>query len=178
MNRTWARLALAAAGYVLSFVLSFGVVQLRYLFLDPAVVEASSGMYAFGDLLWGLLLGGLLSLVPTWLLLRALGDDARLRGLLSWACLAWAATAPVSPVMLFLGAGGASRRPLDQALLLLHVLSVLRGVVIPGSLLALGLAWWFCREPAPRGRVAAALALELCGLLGVAAWLAKALLLR
>ena len=178
MGRTRARLALAATGYVLSFVLSFGVVQLRYLFLDPAVVEASSGMYAFGDLLGGLLLGGLFSLVPTWFLLRALANDPGLQGLLSWAGLAWAATAPVSPVMLFLGAGGASRGPLDQALLLLHVLSVLRGVVIPGSLLALGLAWWLGREPAPRRRVAAALALELGGLLGVAAWLAKALLLR
>ena len=178
MSRTPARLALVAAGYVLSFVLSFAVVQLRYVFTDPAVVEASSGMYAFGDLLWGLLLGGLLSLVPTWFLLRALGDDARLRGLPSWACLAWAVTAPVSPVVLFLGAGGTSRGALGQALLLLHVLSVLRGVVIPGSLLALGLAWWLSREPAPRRRVAAALALELCGLLGVAAWLTKALLLR
>ena len=62
---TLARLGLVIGGYMLACLLASGVVYVYQLFMDNAVAQASSGMYAFGDLLLFLGMFGILALFPT-----------------------------------------------------------------------------------------------------------------
>ena len=62
-------LGLVIGGYVAACLLASGVVYVYQLFTDNAVAQASSGMYAFGDLLLFLAVFGVLALFPTGLAL-------------------------------------------------------------------------------------------------------------
>jgi hypothetical protein len=68
MNRV-AKLGLVIGGYVAACLLASGVVYVYQLLTDNAVAQASSGMYAFGDLLLFLGVFGVLALFPTGLAL-------------------------------------------------------------------------------------------------------------
>jgi hypothetical protein len=52
-------------GYLAAVGAGVAVVAVRNLFIDPAVAQASSGMYAFGDALLFVGVFGLLALIPT-----------------------------------------------------------------------------------------------------------------
>ena len=65
-------LGLVIGGYVAACLLASGVVYVYQLFTDNAVAQASSGMYAFGDLLLFLGMFGVLALFPTGLALYCL----------------------------------------------------------------------------------------------------------
>jgi hypothetical protein len=63
------KLGLVIGGYVAACILASGVVYVYQLFTDNAVAQASSGMYAFGDLLLFVGIFGILALFPTGLAL-------------------------------------------------------------------------------------------------------------
>ncbi len=63
------KLGLVIAGYVAACLLASGVVYVYQLLTDNAVTQASSGMYAFSDLLLFLAMFGILALFPTGLAL-------------------------------------------------------------------------------------------------------------
>lgn len=59
------RVLVVLAGYLLAFLVACGVVYVRQLATSDAIAQASSGMYAFGDvILFGVVFGGL-SIPPT-----------------------------------------------------------------------------------------------------------------
>jgi hypothetical protein len=61
----YAKAGLVLGGYVLACPVAVGVVYVNGLFMDPAVLQASSGMSAFGDLILFVGVFGILALVPT-----------------------------------------------------------------------------------------------------------------
>ena len=66
---TIAKLGLVTGGYIVACVLAGGVVYVYQLLTDTPVTQASSGMYAFGDLLLFIGVFGILALFPTGLAL-------------------------------------------------------------------------------------------------------------
>ena len=93
-----------ALGFVLAIVIAVALVPLRYIGVDPKDVAASSGMWAFGDLVFICGVAALLSLVPGFFLLRALRRFPRLWVLPSIFTLLWSASAPVAVAFRFLSA--------------------------------------------------------------------------
>ena len=70
MRKHWlAKLGLVIAGYVAACLIAYGAVYINDLFMDPAVLQASSGMSAFGDLILFIGVFGVLALFPTGLAL-------------------------------------------------------------------------------------------------------------
>jgi hypothetical protein len=65
------RLALIATGYALAVASGLAAVALNEL-LMPADSAQSSGMAAFGDVILFVMVAGVLSLAPTWFLLKLL----------------------------------------------------------------------------------------------------------
>ena len=60
-----AKVGLVAGGYLAACLIASGVVYVWELFSQGAVAQASSGMYAFGDLLLFIGVFGVLALIPT-----------------------------------------------------------------------------------------------------------------
>ena len=70
MKLSWfAKLGLVVGGYAAACLVAVGVVYINGLFVDPAVLQASSGMSAFGDLILFVGVFGVLALFPTGLML-------------------------------------------------------------------------------------------------------------
>ena len=63
------KLGLVTGGYLVACILASGSVYVYQLLTDNAVAQASSGMYAFGDLLLFIGVFGILALFPTGLAL-------------------------------------------------------------------------------------------------------------
>ena len=63
------KLGLVIGGYVAACLLASGVVYVYELLTNTAAAQASSGMYAFGDLLLFVGMFGILALFPTGLAL-------------------------------------------------------------------------------------------------------------
>lgn len=168
----------AVAGYGAALVLTIALVALRYRGVDPAVVTASSGMYAFGDLLLGLFLFALLSIPSTVVLIRLLRGSDLFWSLFSWACLLWGGgLSPLLAAVLWAPAvltdPGAT---MGNPFLILHLLSILNCFALPGILLVTVAAWAVCRDrPTVRRRLLRASALEALSLVVVGAWWAVAL---
>jgi len=59
------KVGLVLGGYVLACLIASGVVYVNGLFTQNAVAQASSGMYAFGDLILFIGVCGALALIPT-----------------------------------------------------------------------------------------------------------------
>ena len=64
-----AKLGLVIGGYAAACLIASGVVYVWELFTQGPIAQASSGMYAFGDLLLFIGIFGLLALIPTGLAL-------------------------------------------------------------------------------------------------------------
>jgi hypothetical protein len=62
---TLAKLGLVIGGYVAACLAAYGAVYINDLFMDPTVLQASSGMSAFGDLILFVGVFGVLALIPT-----------------------------------------------------------------------------------------------------------------
>lgn len=60
-----AKIGLVLGGYVMSCFLAIAVVYINGLFIPNVVAQASSGMAAFGDFIFLLVLFGFLALFPT-----------------------------------------------------------------------------------------------------------------
>jgi hypothetical protein len=56
---------LVLGGYILACLIASGVVYVNGLFTQNAAAQASSGMYAFGDLILFIGVCGILTLAPT-----------------------------------------------------------------------------------------------------------------
>lgn len=65
MSRRALKFGLVAAGYAVSLAIALAVVAIRVAETSGPVAQASSGMYAFGDLLTFVAVFGVGSLVPT-----------------------------------------------------------------------------------------------------------------
>lgn len=165
-------LGVALAGYAAAFAGAGWLVALRYRWEDPAAVSASSGMYAFGDLVWGLAFLGVLSIPATAVLLRALRDLEGFWRALSWGGLCWAALAPAALAIRLAN----TVVGLPQAALAADAFAVLRLLASPASLPALVIAWWACGPAPARRRLRLAVLLEASGVAGYAVWLLWAVL--
>jgi len=83
-----------AAGYAAAAAVALFILSVRYWFVDPAIVNSMSGMYAGGDLIGFVLIAGALSLVPTVFLLRHLAESHPRA--LAVILLTFSATGPIS----------------------------------------------------------------------------------
>ena len=101
------KLALIAAGYAFSVVGGIAAVAINELLISEDIKESSGGMVAFGDMIMFVLGTGVLSLAPTWFLLKlCVGKAARTllaaelliaaMGPASWLAVRWMAAAPSS----------------------------------------------------------------------------------
>ena len=63
------KLGLVIGGYVAACIAASGIVYIYGLFTQDPAAQASSGMYAFGDLLLFIAVFGILALFPTGLAL-------------------------------------------------------------------------------------------------------------
>ena len=172
--------ALAVVGYALAVAGGCGAVWLAEQARDPRIADASSGMYAFGDLLQFLLVAGLLSLAPTWLVVRALRRSPPAQELLAAALLAWAAGGACA-VVGFVVSGRFADGPghtMAPWAALVSGLSVLRLTVCLPSLLLAVLGRQGCAAPLARRRANWALGLEALTCLAAGGWMARALLFR
>ena len=84
--RPWAKVGIVCLGLAAAFFLACLAAFLRELAMQGPDVQAASGLYAFGDLLFGLAVFGLLALVPIGLALYWLRPVTRF-----WSVLAGAA---------------------------------------------------------------------------------------
>ena len=64
------KLALIAAGYVVSVGAGFAAVTINEMRMPADVAQGSPGMVAFGDMILFVLVAGFFSLMPTWFLLK------------------------------------------------------------------------------------------------------------
>ncbi len=71
------QLTLILLGYIFACVVGSAAVWLRNQRIDP--IDASSGMYAFGDLLLFVFVAGMVALLPTALLIRLIMQAVPLR---------------------------------------------------------------------------------------------------
>jgi hypothetical protein len=166
-------LAAATAAFAGVVVAAGALVALRYRSVDPAVVTASSGMYAFGDSVLFLAVIGAMSLPAGWLVLRALRDLDGFWRAISWAGLSWAALAPASVAIRAVStAAPGAAAPLQLA----EALAIVRLFASPASLPGLVLAAWSCRHPPSTRRLRWAVALDGAGLAALALWLGWTLL--
>lgn len=164
-----------AAGYVAAFALAGLIVSLRYIGVPKATVDASSGMYAFGDFMGVLILGAVLSLVPTWFALRRLHDAERFWGRLSRVAMFWAVLAPLAGGVIWCSSFLTASKGVIPTFV--HLSSLLRLFVAPGSAGVMAAAWWMCRRwPPVRRRFLVAFALEALGIGIAGAWFVGALL--
>ena len=173
MRNRWVQALAIVTGYVVALLAAAGCVAVRYLWIDPRDADSAQGMYAFGDVIYFLFLGGLFSLVPTLFLLRLLRAAEPFWRALSWACLPWAAAMPLVGVtyVAMMRGGLAGTAPAG----LLSAFMILRGFVSPASLAGLGLAWIMCGSwPTLRRRLAWSIALEVLALAAFGTWFMSA----
>lgn len=169
---------IAALGYVAAFAATHALVMLRYVWEDPAAVDASQGMYAFGDFTAELAVVGVLSLPPTWLLLRAVRDLEGFWRALSWTGLAWAALVPLAVAIRAAEAfaGPALARRVPSAIVLADIFALVRLLATPAALPGLAVACWACAPGPSRRRLLWAVGFEGAGVAAYALWIAWALL--
>ncbi len=60
-----AKMGSVVGGYVAACLIASGIVYVREIFTQDTAAQASSGMYAFGDLLLFIGMFGIAALVPT-----------------------------------------------------------------------------------------------------------------
>lgn len=102
------KLALIAVGYALSVGGGIAAVAVNELLIPDEIKQSSGGMVAFGDMIVLVLVAGVLSLVPTWFLLKLCVEKVP-RTLLA-AELLIAAIGPASWLaVVYLAAGPGSR---------------------------------------------------------------------
>jgi len=99
------KLALIAAGYGLSLGGGIAAVAVNELLIPENIKQTSGGMVAFGDMIVLVLVAGVLSLVPTWFLLKLCIEKSprtllaaelliAASGPASWLTVRWMATGP------------------------------------------------------------------------------------
>ncbi len=156
-----ARVALVLAGYVAAFMLASMALDIRIAHENPADVQASGGMYAFGDGMYFLFLFSLCASAPTGLAFWFLRKARRLWSVLSTGSLLLAASGITALVLYF--AGVWLKAPFGSALETWAALSVLRLLLAPILAGAFLLCLLFAPDRRSRGRFFLAMTTEgLC----------------
>jgi len=158
------KLALIAVGYGLSVGGGIAAVAVNELRIPDDIKQTSGGMVAFGDMLVFVLAAGVLSLAPTWFVLKLCVEKAP-RTLLA-AELLIAATGPASWLTVRCMAAGASPQSLPQAFsgvlgLLIAFAAIPRMVFGPVLLMIEGATFFLARERLTRTLLAAAMLMDL-----------------
>jgi hypothetical protein len=157
------KLALIAVGYALAVAGGYALAAVNEALIPADVSQASGGMVAFGDMIVLVLGAGLLSLVPTWFLLKLWAGKAP-RALVA-ALLAIAVTGPVSWLAVACLAGGPVPHPPQAVFVLLGPLiafgAIPRIVVGPVLLVIEGATFFLVKGRVMRGLVAAAMLMDL-----------------
>jgi hypothetical protein len=158
------RLAWIAAGYAAAAVVAVAAIYVRYIGVDPAVVSASSGMYAGGDIVLFVLIAGTAGLIPTYFLARLVCESYP--NAFTWAVFALACTGPLAwGMMLWLAMGytkaGGPPDAIHQVLgLMIPFFAFPRVVASPVVLAVLGLGLYLSREKGSRRLLSLGLLLE------------------
>ncbi len=138
--------ALVLAGYVAAFLLASAAVEARIALQDPAAVQGSPGMYAFGDMMYWLFAFCACAALPTAAALWFLRQSERFWSFLMSTALVIAATGLFALVVYYAGIHQPIGSPMSMAasfaVLRLLVAPVLAGASLLGLLLA----------PSPRTR--------------------------
>ena len=158
------KLALIAAGYGLAVCGGFAAVAINELRIPDDIKESSGGMVAFGDMIVFVLGAGIVSLVPTWFLLKLWVEKAP-RTLLA-AGLLIAALGPASWLAVTWMAAGASPQSPPQAIgavlgLFIAFVAIPRMVFGPVLLMIEGATLFLIRERLARALLAAAMLMDI-----------------
>jgi len=158
------KLALIAAGYGLSIGGAIAAVAVNELLIPNDIKQTSGGMVAFGDMILFVLVAGVLSLAPTWFLLKLCVEKAP-RTLLA-AELPIAAVGPASWLAIWYMAAGPSRHSLPQAFSevlgpLIAFGAIPRIVFGPVLLMIEGATFFLVRERLTRTLLAAAMLMDV-----------------
>jgi hypothetical protein len=158
------KLALIAAGYVLSVGTGFVAVIINELLMPADVAQGSPGMVAFGDMILFVLVAGFFGVAPTWFLLKLAIEKAP-RALLTVE-LAVAALGPASWLTVMYVAGGASPQDPHQAVsqffgLLVAFGAIPRMVFGPVLLVIEGVTFLLARGRATRALLVVAMLMDL-----------------
>jgi hypothetical protein len=94
--RPLAKAGIVAGGFAAALVVACVAVYVRQIFTQGPEAQASSGMSAFGDVMLGVAVFGLLSLVPLALGLYWLRSHAPFWSFLSWGAVLFALTGPLA----------------------------------------------------------------------------------
>ena len=139
--RPAAKAGIVLGGFTAAFAVSWAAVAIRQRLTQGPEAQASSGMYAFGDLALGFIMFGGLALVPLGLGLFWLRPVARFWSTATWVALAYACTSPVALVV-----SGWLRAPAGSWALLADA----RIGVMPLGALALATGGLFAPQPRSR----------------------------
>jgi len=139
--RSSAKVGIVVGGFALALVAAVGAVAVWQKFTQGPDSQASSGMYAFGDLLLGLGIFGLIAIVPFALGLYWLRPHAPFWRLLAGIAVMIALTGPLA-----LAVNGALRESAGHWALLADI----RIGLMPPCALALLAAGLFAPQPKPR----------------------------
>jgi hypothetical protein len=157
------KLALIAAGYGLSVVGGIAAVAINELLIPDDVKRSSGGMVAFGDMIVFVLGAGVVSLVPTWFLLKLCVEKIP-RSLIA-AELLIAATGPASWLAVTCMAAGATPHRLSKAFIgvlgpLIAFGAIPRMVFGPVLLMVEGATFFLARERLTRTLLSAAMLMD------------------
>jgi hypothetical protein len=158
------KLALIAAGYGLSVGGGIAAVAINHLLIPDEIKQSSGGMVAFGDMILFVLSAGILSLAPTWFVLKLCLEKAP-RALLA-AELLFAAIGPASWLMVTWMAARASAHSLPQAFSGVPVLLIAFGAIprmVFGPVLVIieGATFLLVRERLTRTLLATAMLMDI-----------------
>ncbi len=154
------KLALIAVGYGLSVVGGIAAVAVNELLIPDDIQQSSGGMVAFGDMMVFVLVAGMLSLAPTWFLLKLCVEKSP-RSLIAAEFLV-AAAGPASWLLVRWMAASPSPQSLPQALgLLIAFIAIPRIVIGPVLLLIEGATFFLVHSALARIILVAAMLMDL-----------------
>jgi hypothetical protein len=158
------KLALIGAGYALSIGGGIAAVAVNELRIADDIKRSSGGMVAFGDMIVFVLAAGIMSLAPTWFLLKLWAKKAP-RTLLA-AELLIAAIGPASWLAVTWMAAGAGPQSLPQAFSgvigpFIAFGAIPRMVFGPVLLMIEGVTFFLVRERLTRTLLAAAMLMDI-----------------
>jgi hypothetical protein len=149
------KFALVIGGYVAALLFGIAAVAIRSAFIDPAVAQASSGMYAFGDAILFVGIFGVVALVPTGGALFLLRPYRSFWIVLSVLGLAMAITGILAAIIFGIG-----RHEASSALATWAAFSVLRILIAPLFMLTFLVCAFFSPDRMTRIAFITATALE------------------
>ncbi|HTY55922.1 MAG TPA: hypothetical protein VMB26_12000 [Candidatus Binataceae bacterium] len=158
------KLALIAAGYALAVAGGIAAVGVNEMRIADDIKQSSGGMVAFGDMIVFVLAAGVLSLVPTWFLLKLCLERAP--RILLIAELMIAALGPASWLAVAYMVAGSSPQSLPHTFgeilgVFIAFVAIPRMVFGPVMLIIEGATFLLVRARLARTLVAAAMLMEL-----------------